>query len=458
MSESKRSRFDCHVETVKRRLSEMPLAFEKALSIDLVKAALERCQFEFRDRVYCPWVTVWAFVDQMIRGNRSCSETVAQVVAYLIRQGQPACSPDTGHYCEARRRLPEEFLRQLFQLQYEAAERETPQEWKWMGKHEVKVVDGTTFSMPDSEANRAAYPPDGETRPGTRFPLVRAVVLFNVCLGLVRDFAYGPYQGKGTGESSLFRRLFDCLRTGDVVLGDKYYCSYRDVWQLLARGVHTVVHHFDYRTQLQLIKRLGKDDALYWWQRPTFARQKMTKEDFELLPERQQVRVVTINVAAPGFRVKRIEILTTVLDPEQYPAEELAKLYFRRWRGEMFLDDIKTTMGLDVLRCKSPAMIAKELIVGLLAHNTIRIQMAQAADCLAIPLTEISFKNTMNILDAFRGLPPTPENIAIKLASIAHNRVGNRPNRSEPRAVKRKAKPYESLTTPRPTFAKSPAT
>ena len=457
MSESKRDRFGCHVELVKRRLQESPLAFEKALSMDMIKTALERCQFEFRDRVYCPWVTVWAFVDQMIRGNCSCSEAVAQVLAYLISQEQPPCSPDSGHYCEARRRLPEEFLRQLFELQYEAAEEETPASWKWLGKHKVKVVDGTTFSMPDSEANRAAYPPDGETQAGTRYPLVRAVVLFNLCLGLVRDFVFGPYQGKGTGESSLFRQLFDCLNPGDVVLGDKYYCTYRSVCQLLERKVHTVVHHFDYRTQMRLIKQLGKNDALYWWVRPKFARQKMSKEEFEKLPERLQVRLVTVNVAPPGFRVKKIVVLTTLLDPVEYPAQEIAKLYFQRWRGEMFLDDIKTTMGLDVLRCKSPEMIAKELIVGLMAHNTIRIHMAQAAECLKLPLTEISFKNTMNTLEAFRQLTPTPEIIAFKIAGIAHKRVGNRPGRSEPRATKRKAKPYESLTSPRPTFANSAA-
>lgn len=457
MRKRKRNRFRCHVEQVKQRIQESPLAFEGALSISLVQQALEKCRVEFRDRVYSPWITLWAFLGQVLSGNGSCGEAVTRTLAWLIGQGKPACSPDTGHYCEARRRLPLDFLRELFQLQFQAAVQEAPLAWKWLGKHDVKVVDGTTFSLADTAENRAAYPPDGETQPGTRFPLIRAVVLFSLRLGLVQDLVFGPYQGKGTGESSLFRQRYEVLAPGDVVLGDKYYCSYRDVCQLLERQVHTVVHHFSYRTQLRTIKRLGKNDLLCWWKRPKFAHQKMSKEEFAQLPERLQVRLVTVPIDIPGFRVQTIKILTTLLNSDEYTAEELGALYFRRWRGEMYLDDLKTTLGLDVLRCRSPEMIHKELYVGLLAHNTIRIQMAQAAESLSIPLEKISFKNTIDVLNAFSHLPPTPEVVALKLAAIAHARVGNRPGRSEPRAVKRKAKPYESLTAPRPSFAK-PAT
>jgi hypothetical protein len=446
------------VEQVKKRLQERPLAFEAALSMELILEALQRCKVEFRERVYTPWVTLWAFIDQVLSSNGSCSEAVAEVSAWLVRQGRPACSPDTGHYCAARIRMTWEFLRELFSLQYQRAMDEAPNTWKWLGKHEVKVVDGSTFSMADTPANRAAYPPDSETQPGTRFPLLRAVVLFSLRLGLVQDFAFGPYQGKGTGESSLFRQLYHCLAPGDVVLGDKYYCSYRDVCQLVDRDVHVVVKHFDYRTQLQEVKRLGKNDVLYAWKRPTYAHQKMSREEYDQLPESLLIRVVTVTVNIPGFRVQTFEIVTTLLDADIYTPESLADLYFLRWRGEMYLDDIKTTLGLDTLRCHSPEMIQKELLVGLLAYNTIRIQMAQAAECLEIPLAEISFKNTVCVLRAFSHLPPSADVVATKLATIVHPRVGRRPGRSEPRAVKRKAKPYDSLTTPRPSFAKSTET
>ena len=446
-------RFRSHVEQVKQRLREKPLAFEASLSIELVQAALERCGVEFRERIYTPWVTLWAFIGQALSGDGSCRQAVCEVIAWLVSQGQRPCSPETSHYCQARQRLPLPFLQDLLSLQLQRASAEVPAEWKWLGKHDVKVVDGTTFSMPDTPENRAAFPPDGETQPGLRFPLLRAVVVFSLPLGLLRSFAFGPYQGKGSGESSLLRRLWDCFQLEDIVLGDKYYCSYRDVWELSRRGVHAVVKHFSYRTRLTRCRRLGKDDALYHWHRPKFARQKMSAEEFRELPESLLIRLVHVRVSIPGFRVQEFEILTTLLDEQTYSAENLAELFFLRWRGEMFLDDIKTTLGLDVLRCRTPEMVEKELLVGFLAHNTIRIHMAQAAECLQIPLSEISFKSAVCVMRTFQGQPPTSELIATKLATLVHCRVGHRPGRSEPRAVKRKAKPYVPLQTPRPTFA-----
>lgn len=452
MAKGTRKRFQLHVDLVKKRLQERPLAFALALSEELVRSVLAECEISFRERVYKPWITLWAFVSQMLSDDGSCQAAVCQVNAWRLQNGQRACAPDTGHYCAARSRLPVKFFQTLFARQVEAAQQETPEQWKWLGQHEVKVFDGTTMTMPDTPENRAAFPPDGETEPGTRFPIIRAVVVFSLSLGLLKDFAFGPYQGKGTGEISLLRKLWHCFNPGDVTLGDKYYCSYQDVWKLMTLGVHGVVKHIDSRTTLQEIKRLGKDDVLCEWQRPKYAHQKMTAAEFALLPERFPVRIVTVKVAVPGFRVQTFEILTTLLDAAVYTPEHLAELFFQRWRGEMFLDDIKTTLGMDVLRCKHPEMIHKELITGFLAYNTVRIQMAQAAECCNIPLQQISFKTTVTVLNTFDHLPSTHEVIATKLASIVHPKVGHRPNRSEPRAVKRKRKPYESLKKPRHTY------
>lgn len=449
-------RFAANLQKTRKRLDEKPLAFEKPLSMDLVTEALAESKLEYRERKLPPWITLWAFVWQILKGYASCADAITQITKWHLQHGHTPCSPDTGHYCEARQRLSIDFLRTLFRLQYEAAMKEVSKTWKWLGQHDVKVVDGTTFMMADSEKNREAFPPQEEPSPGTRYPIMRAVGLFSLTLGLLKDFAYGPYEGKGTGESNLFRRLFGHINVGDVILGDKYYCSYRDVHQILARGGHVVVKHFEYRTILKLVKRLGKQDAIYRWKRPRHARQKMNADDYAALPEDICVRVIKVRVGIPGFRVERFEVLTTLLESEKYTADAIADLFLRRWRVELYIDDLKTSLGLEMLRCKSPEMIEKELTVGFLAYNTIRIQMAQAAECLEVPLHEISFTATMNAMVTFQDASH-PDEIATKIATIVHTRVGHRPGRSEPRAVKRRSKPYDRLSQGRPTFTENTA-
>jgi hypothetical protein len=287
--------------------------------------------------------------------------------------------------------------------------------------------------------------------------MMRVVALFSLTLGMLQDFAYGPYQGKGTGESTLFRKLLHNIHPGDIVLGDKCYCCYQDVHQILLRGAHVVVKHFDYRTTLERVKRLGKHDAIYRWKRPRFAHQKMSREDYASLPEEMLIRVVQVRVHTPGFRVQQFEVVTTLLDAKRYPAESIAELFFRRWRVEVYLDDIKTSLGIEMLRCKSPAMIEKELYVAFLAYNTIRIQMAQAADCFEVPLDEISFTRTAFAIMAFHDVADTLDGMANKLATIIHQRVGHRPGRSQPRAVKRRGKPFERLKQGRPEFTENTA-
>ncbi len=237
---------------------------------------------------------MWAFLWQIIQGYASCQDAVIQIVRWCTQQGRKACSPDSGHYCQARARLPLEFLKTLFFLQFRTAMKEAPQAWRWLGRHEVKVVDGTTFTLADSPANRAAFPPHLEPSPGTRYPIIRAVGLFSLTLGLLESFAYGPYQGKGTGESNLFRQLFEFIQPGDVILGDKYYCSYWDVSLILKRGAHAVVKHFSHRTRLELVQRLGKGDAIYRWRRPQHARRRRTAEEVAAMPEEILIRIVEV--------------------------------------------------------------------------------------------------------------------------------------------------------------------
>ncbi len=183
-------RFAANVEKARKRLDEKPLAFKKALSMELVSEALAESKLKYRERKLPPWITLWAFVWQILKGYASCVDAVIQVTKWHWQQGRTPCSPDSGHYCEARQRLSVEFLRTLLSLQYEAAMKNVPRAWKWLGKHDVKVVDGTTFLMADSRKNREAFPPQQEPSPGTRYPIVRVVGLFSLTLGLLKDFAY----------------------------------------------------------------------------------------------------------------------------------------------------------------------------------------------------------------------------------------------------------------------------
>lgn len=454
MSHRNKGRFSCHLRKAKERLETEPLAFGESLSAEIVLRALERCNTVFRESIYTPWLTLWAFMAQLLSGDRSCSNAVKLVIAHLVGRGQRPCSPSTGQYCDARSRLPEEVLREVFCEQNEHALKDAPEAWKWLG-HEVHVVDGTTISMPDTLENRAAFPPDGEKVAGTRYPLLRAVVVFSLRLGTLVDYALAAYQGKGTGESSLFRTLFHLFQPNDVVLGDKYYCCYRDVAQLAMQQVHTVVK-LHRRANLKCVKRFNKQDGLYKWIRPRYQHQKVTAEEFAQIPAEILVRVVMVRVNIPGWRVKTFQVLTTLLDPEKYSKQAVADLFRRRWRGEMFLDDIKTTLGMDMLSCRTPEMIRKELLVYCLVYNTIRIHMARAAECLGVPLDQISFSDAMRTLRAFNTpLALDTASLAVMLATIVYQRVGRRPGRSEPRAVKRGRKAYDYLKTPRKSFQQS---
>ena len=407
-----------------------------------------------RSPVYTPLVTLWTFLSQVLSADHSCREAVARLRAFLTADGQPPCAPGTGAYCKARQRLPEKACARLAcdvggELHAKIRDRSV------LGGRPVKLVDGLTASMPDTPENQAEYPQPPSQKPGLGFPLARMVGLLSLACGAVLDLAIGPYAGKETGETALFRQLWRSLFPGDVVVGDRYFASFWDLALLGMRGVDSVFRQHQLRlTRPQRIRRLGRGDYLLRLPKPPRP-DWMDRATYDQIPCELIVREVRVRVGVRGFRVQELTLVTTLLDAEQFRAEELAQVYRARWHAELDLRTIKITMQMDVLRSKTPDMVRKEIWMHLLAYNLIRSVMAEAAEGHPRKPREISFKGALQTLSAYRSLmegataKELPRLIREMLSAIASHRVGDRPNRSEPRAIKRRPKPHDLLTVPR---------
>jgi hypothetical protein len=406
------------------------------------------------DNIYSVPLTLWAFVTQVVSESKSCTAAVARVLAWLTKVGRPACDASTGAYCKARAKLTECFLWLLTCDVGRRLEAQVPDAWRWHGKR-VVLVDGSTLSMPDTPANQAAYPQSRSQKPGVGFPMMRWVALLGLATGVVLDSAFGPCRGKETGESALFRALLASLHRGDVVLADRYYCSYWLVALLQQLGIDVVfrkhqLRHTDFRTG----RRLGRDDHVVTWTKPQRP-QWMDQATYDSLPETLALREVRLQVTTPGCRVKDLVVVTTLHDYESCTKEDILDLYHERWHAEIDLRSIKTQMKMEILRCKSPEMVRKEIWAHLLAYNLVRKVMAQAAAEHQLTPRQISFAGAMQTLNEFRTLllhasaAELPELKNRILTAIARHRVGDRPDRCEPRKIKRRPKGYSRLLVPR---------
>jgi hypothetical protein len=320
----------------------------------------------------------------------------------------------------------------------------------------VKVIDGTSVSLPDSRKNQRAYPQPGGQQPGCGFPLLKIVGVFSLATGVLLDYARG---NKHQHELTLLQKLQEQFKAGDLALADRGFNCYALLALLFWRGVHGLFRLHQARpSDLRHGKRLGKNDRLVvwrkpWpWQRPRYLPQALWKR----LPQELSVRIVRFVLEVPGFRARSVTLVTTLLDAQAYPAEELARLYARRWRIELWFRDIKTSMGMEVLRCKSPGMVHKELEMFFIAYNLIRCLMAQAATLHDVPMERLSFKGTVDSVRQFsvaiaqaRSRKKQKQLIAQLLEIVARDEVPDRPGRREPRAVKRRPKPYQLLNRPR---------
>jgi DDE family transposase len=402
------------------------------------------------DDIYSVPLTLWAFVTQAVSESKSCVAAVARVLAWLTKLGRPVCDAGTGAYCKARAKLTEVFLALLTYHAGRKLEDQAPDAWRWHGRR-VALVDGSTLSMPDTPANQEAYPQMRSQRPGVGFPIVRWVALLGLATGAVLDSAVGPYRGKQTGEMALFRTLLSALRRGDVVVADRYYCSYWMIALLLRLGIDVVFRKHQLRhTDFRRGRRLGPNDHLVTWAKPQRPKW-MDLATYDALPETMELREVRTQVAKPGCRVKELIVVTTLHDHQTYGRDEILDLYHERWHAEIDLRSIKTQMKMEVLRCKTPEMVRKEIWAHLLAYNLVRKVMAEAALEHHLTPRQLSFAGAMQTLNEFRTLllhasaAELSEMTSRILTAIARHRVGNRPDRVEPRKVKRRPKNYSRL-------------
>jgi hypothetical protein len=319
----------------------------------------------------------------------------------------------------------------------------------------VKIVDGTPVSMPDTPANQAAWPQPPHERPGLGFPLARLVAVFSLAVGTVLDAALGPYSGKATGATALVRSLHGCLNPGDVLLSDRYFCSYFESALLQRLDVDVVMRlhqrrPVDFRRGL----RLGKDDRGIAWKKPKRPAW-MDEATYRHLPDTLPVRQVRLRGAAPGFRSQTIVVVTTLLRPSAARRTDLTDLYRMRWQADLDWRSLKETLQMSILRGKPPALVRKDIWAHFLVYHLIRTVLAQAAQEHQVLPRQLSFKGALQTLRAFaphlatapRRQRPAPARQV--RAALAQHRVANRPNRYEPRARKRRYDNYRYLLIPR---------
>src|SRR5271157_3853956 len=421
------------------------LPFHDILDAKMVNAALASAGVTFKERIYTLFVTLSMFLSQVLDPDHSCRAAVARLIVWLAVNHRKPCSPETNSYCDARQRLPLEVIVELVHQTAHKIEAGASDQWLWKGRR-TSLIDGSTSSMPDTPENQRAFPQANTQGIGLGFPVMRYVALISLATGVVRDLALGPYKGKETGETALFRTLLDGLERGEIVLGDRYFASYFMIAELLLRGVDGLfrMHQrrkFDFRGG----RPLGFEDHVVTWTKP--ARPKwMDEETYAQIPNQMEIRELRFKVQRPGFRVNELVLVTTMLDAEEYTKEELADLFLQRWNIELDLRSIKDVLQMDVLRCKTPEMVEKEIWIHLLAYNLIRGMAAKAAEAHDKQPRLISFKGTLQTMTAFQealrwALPPDRQRlVAGRLRAIAHHAVGDRPGRVEPRANKRRPK------------------
>ena len=409
-----------------------------------------------QEDMFSTQMVLWAFLAQMLRDGKgvACSAAVADIATYMLQTGQQPPSGDTGDYCRARAKLSLPALQRLVRESSRQLEGAVALPWLWKGLH-AKLVDGFTFTMPDTPENQAAFPQLRSQRPGVGFPIARVCAVLSLATACVCDMALGPYEGKETGETALLRGLLETFERNEVVVFDRYYCSFMMLALLSLRGIHVCTRlHQSRPTDFRRGRRLGPGDHLIMWTRP--ARPKwMSQEQYDQIPETLTLREVQFDVKVPGRRTETITVITTLTDPQAYSREDIAELYGFRWNVELDLRHIKQTLHLDHVRCKTPEMVRRELWVTLLAYNLIRKVIATSAAVHKKQPRQRGFTLACQSILASWMLFSTGachDSRAMYntlLAHIAANEVANRPGRIEPRVLKRRRHRYPLMRRPR---------
>jgi hypothetical protein len=458
MRSYRHGRFQQQASFLRRQfLQDGDLPFTDVLSEGIVAQALTAINVCWLDRIYSPLVTLWVFLGQVLSADSSCRAAVARLIAHRLSRGQSSCSAEPGAYCQARKRLPEEFFAETARQTGRALQAQVNPQWLWKGRR-VYAYDGATVMMPDTPENQHTYPQNVAQRPGLGFPIAKIAAVFSLACGAVIDLGICRYAGKGQSELGLLRTLMNVFHPGDVMLGDRMMCAWTEMAMLKARGVDCVCRFkknrkADFRRGI----RLGAGDHVVVWPKPPKPRT-IDREAYAALPDSLTVRECRVRIEQPGFRIHNLVIATTLLDADAYSKDDLALLYRSRWSAELDLRTLKTTLQMEMLRCKTPELVRKEIWTHILAYNLIRTIMAQAATKHGMEPRTISFKGVVQTLTAFQPL------IAIQgqgdsafrmhlyaqlLEAVAAHRVADRPDRFEPRRKKRRNKRYDLLTKPR---------
>jgi hypothetical protein len=430
------------------------LPFLKLLSRSLVDASCRHCNHFWRQRVYTPWITLSLFLSQILSDDHSCDDAVDRFQKYRYDRGLPSVSPETTSSCEARQRLPAKLVWDLVRRTGQSIQESAKMSWLFHGRA-VKIIDGSTVTMPDTPENQAAYPQLKTQASGLGSPIARILVVFSLAVGTVLEAAIGPYQGKQTSELALLRLVIGQFQAGDIMLADRFFCSYWVIAALQARGVDVVVRlHQARKADFRRGRRLGREDHIVTWTKPKHVPDWMSRLEYDAMPAQVPVRELRVRVKDKTKRVRSLVIVTTLVDPKIYKAAELGGLFRQRWHAELDLRTLKSEMRMEMLRTKSPEMVRKEVAMHLLAYNLIRGVMAEAARVEEIQPRTISFTGSLPTVRAFEaGHLYDPVRIEADLLRllelIGKKRVGDRPDRYEPRAVKRRPKPHPRLTMPR---------
>lgn len=441
-------------------LSQPGLPFAHVLSAERIERVFARHGNLFATgAIYSTAVMVWSFLGQVLRDGKeaSCQAAVARVVTYCQQQDSEPPTADTGDYCKARAKLSQAALRELTQEIAGEVEDHAAPTWLFKDKYHAKLIDGFTFTMPDTEKNQKKFPHPRTQKRGVGLPIARAVAILSLATACVMDAAYGPYSGKETGESALLRTLLGSLSKGDIAVMDRYYCSFWMIALLLSQGTQVCarkhhLRHSDFRRG----QRLGKYDHLIVWtrpQRPTW----MDEATYAQIPPTLVLREIRYNIVEPGRRTRSIDVITTLVDANEFTKEEIAQLYGFRWNSELDIRSIKDSLNLGHVRCKSPEMIGREFWTTFLGYNLIRITAAGAALLHNKQPRQISFTSTCQyVLSSWMLLScglfdasSLSSHVATLLAQIASCELGNRPGRLEPRVLKRRRHRYKLMQQPR---------
>jgi hypothetical protein len=406
-----------------------------------------------RERVYSVRRTFFGLLYQVLKPDTSCREIVRQVQALFALHDRGQVDENTSAYCQARKRLPLDTLCRV-RVGVSAASEKMAALWHGL---RPKLIDGTTVSAPDTQKNQRAYPQSRSQKPGCGFPLIRLVGVFSLATGALLDYAKG---NKHQHELRLLWKLLDQFKPGDLAVADRGFCSYVLLALLLRLGVASLFRLHQRRpADLRKGNRLGKNDRLFTWLKPPQKPRWLPQSWWKKIPAQLTVRVIRFNLSCPGYRPESVTLVTTLLDPQKYPAQDIAQLYTRRWKIELWFRDIKTSMGMEVLRCKSPQMLHKELEMFFIAYNLIRCLMVQAGATNDVALDRMSFKGTVDSTRQFslaiaqaRSKKMQNQLIVELLKVIARDQVPDRPDRREPRAVKRRPKAFPLLNKPRDQF------